>query len=172
MGGRWTPIEWNGRRARAWVPEPLAALDLELGTSAARKSEQAATSVRRADELLPGSWEPIARILLRTEGVASSSIEGLRAPIEAVAVGEVDDTAVDRDAAWVADNLMVVATAIRATRRALSTTSLRRWHHQLMRHSNLPPGMIGSPSGTTAWPNCAPTPPPGASSTFSPSTPC
>jgi len=44
-----------------------------------------------ADELLPGTWEPIARILLRAEGVASSNIEGLRAPLESVVAAAIDD---------------------------------------------------------------------------------
>jgi Fic family protein len=151
MSGRSVPITWHGRRARAWLPDLLGDRAIDLSTAAVRRTEQAAASVRRADELLPGSWEPVARILLRSEGVASSDIEGLRAPIEAVVAAEVDDTGSDRTAAWVADNLVVVHDAVRSSRRALSATSLHRWHRRLMRHGDLPRELVGAFRDAQGW---------------------
>ncbi|MCW2572087.1 MAG: Adenosine monophosphate-protein transferase SoFic [Frankiales bacterium] len=152
MSGRWTSIKWQGRPARAWVPEILATDSIDLGTASVRKSERAAAAVRRADELLPGTWEPIARILLRTEGVASSNIEGLRAPIEAVVAAEIDDAASDSTAAWIADNLAAVTEAVGAARQTrLSVSALHRWHRQLMRHGDLPRGMVGSFRSAQGW---------------------
>lgn len=152
MGGHFDQITWQGRKARAWVPDPIAAERFELSTSTARRTEQAAAAVRRADERLPGTWEPIARILLRSEGVASSNIEGLRAPIEAIVAAEVDDTAVDVTAAWIADNLAVVTEAIRTSHRSrLSIRTLHTWHRRLMRHSDLDPRMIGRFRDSQGW---------------------
>src|SRR4051794_37974228 len=102
MGGKATAITWQGRKARAWLPDPVVAGDFAVSAGVARRTERAAAAVRRADERLPGSWEPIARILLRTEGVASSNIEGLRARIEDVVTAEIDDTVVDVTAASIA----------------------------------------------------------------------
>jgi Fic family protein len=152
MGGRWTPITWQGRKAKAWLPDPISHGDLAIGTAAARRTEQAAAAVRRADEKLPGSWEPIARILLRTEGVASSNIEGLRAPIQAIAVAEIDDAAGDVSAASIADNLAVVTDAVRAAASTrLSVAALHRWHTRLMRNSDLPSPMIGHFRDAQGW---------------------
>jgi len=152
MGGRWSQITWQGRKARAWLPDPIATDACALGVGVARRTERAAAAVRRADERLPGTWEPIARILLRTEGVASSNIEGLRAPIEAVAAAEVDGTAADATAASIADNLVVVTEAIRASHRTrLSVATLNRWHKRLMRHSDLPSPMVGRFRDAQGW---------------------
>ena len=77
-----------GRRVRAWVPAPLGEQDLTLSTATARAAERAVASLRLADARLPETWEPLARLLLCHEGVASSGIEGLREPIESVLVAE------------------------------------------------------------------------------------
>ena len=152
MSGSWVSITWQGRKARAWMPDPIATAPLEVGVTVARRTERAGAAVRRADELLPGTWEPIARILLRTEGVASSNIEGLTAPIEAVAAAEVDGGAADAPAVWIADNLAVVTAAIRASPQTrLSVAALNRWHARLMRNSPLPPSMIGRFRTAQGW---------------------
>jgi Fic family protein len=152
MAGRWTRIRWSGQTARAWLPRALRGEDLRVPVEVARRTEQAAAAVRLADELLPGTWEPIVRVLLRTEGVASSDIEGVRAPIERVAVAEVDATAADSSAAWIADNLAVVTDAISTARREpLSIASLDRWHARLMAHSHLPPELIGRFRESQGW---------------------
>lgn len=132
------------------MPDRIAEAEIEVGAATARKTERAAAAVRRADEVLPGSWEPIARVLLRTEGVASSDIEGLRAPITAIVAAEVDE-GTDRTAAWVADNLAVVGEAIRSSNRRLTVSTLHRWHRRLMRHSDLPPHLVGSFRDAQGW---------------------
>lgn len=152
MSGRWSHIVWQGRRARAWVPDPIRSNTFDVGVGVARRTERAAAAVRRADERLPGTWEPIARILLRSEGVASSNIEGLRAPIEAVVAAEIDDSDSSQTAAWIADNLAVVTEAIRASHRTgLSVTALHRWHKRLMQRSDLPPRMVGRFRDAQGW---------------------
>ena len=56
-------------------------------------------------------FEPLALLLLRAEGVASSYIEGLRTPLTDVAAAEVGDTS-NATAAWVVDNLTAVRYAL------------------------------------------------------------
>ncbi len=152
MNGRWSKISWRGRSATAWVPAPIASDACAVGLAVARRTEQAAAAVRRADELLPGTWEPIARTLLRTEGVASSNIEGLRAPLDAVMAAELGGLSTDATAGWIADNLAVVSDAVRTAHRLrLSVASLHRWHRLLMRHSGLPGTMIGRFRTAQGW---------------------
>jgi hypothetical protein len=55
--------------------------------------------------------EVAARLLLRTEGVASSRIEAINAPAELVAVADLDPS-VRGPAAWVADNFRAVDAAL------------------------------------------------------------
>ena len=87
-GGRGVAVDWGGRRVRAWVPAPLGERDLTLSMATVRAAERAVAALRLADAGLPSEWEPLARLLLRHEGVASSGIEGLREPIESVLVAE------------------------------------------------------------------------------------
>lgn len=91
MPGRWVPITWHGQAATAWQPSVLTWPMLEPSASLARRTERAASAAQRADEQLPSSWEPVTRMLLRTEGIASSDIEGLRAPVDEVALALVDE---------------------------------------------------------------------------------
>ena len=94
MSGAEVAIEWNGRPARAWLPDPLASRSLDLPVDVARATERAAAAVLRVGDRLPSGWEPLARLLLRAEGIASSNIEGLRAPAAQVAAAELDEAAV------------------------------------------------------------------------------
>ncbi len=145
-------ITWRGRPARAWVPNPLDSVDLELSVDVIRRTEQAAAAVRLADAQLPARWEPLARLLLRAEGVASSSIEGLRAPAGLVAVAEADSDAVGGTAAWIADNLATVRSAVaHDVEKPLTVRTLHRWHKQLMRHGTLPSQMVGRFRTVQGW---------------------
>ena len=147
--GRGVTVEWRGRPVRAWVPAPLAQRDLSLSTAAARAAERAVAALRVADARLPATWEPLARLLQRHEGVASSGIEGLREPIESVLVAE--RTGAGGTAGWVADNLAVIDDAIRGATEQLSVGMLHRWHERLMRHGRLPAHMIGAYRPALGW---------------------
>ena len=153
MGGREVEITWHGHRAVAWVPDRLADLRLDLTVDVARRTERAAAAVHHVGDRLPSGWEPLARLLLRAEGIASSNIEGLRAPVAAVAAAELDDKAVSVGAAEVADNLAVVADALdaaRATRR-LTVKELHAWQRRLLHHGTLPDDLVGRFRDRQGW---------------------
>jgi hypothetical protein len=88
MSGRQHTIEWRGRKVAAWIPDHLAKRDLTLTESTARRTERAAGAARRGSDSLPADWSALARLLLRAEGVASSYVEGVRAPLAQVAAAD------------------------------------------------------------------------------------
>ena len=148
-GGRGVTVDWRGRRVHAWVPAPLEERDLTLSTATARAAERAVAALRLADAGLPSEWEPLARLLLRHEGMASSGIEGLREPIESVLLAE--RTGAGGVAGWVADNLAVIDIALRTSDEPLSVGMLHRWHERLMRHGRLPAHMVGEYRSALGW---------------------
>jgi Fic family protein len=152
MAGREVAITWRGRGARAWLPDPLARRDLSLDEGTARRTEQAAAVVRRGSDALPREWEALARLLLRAEGVASSFIEGVRAPLAQVAAAEIDPATGDA-AAWVADNLAAVRAAVaEAHDGPLTVDALHRWHRVLMQGAHhLPLHLVGAPRDAQGW---------------------
>ena len=139
MAGREIDVGWRERTVRAWLPDPVGALDLTLSPDTVTLVRRAGAAAVRAGEYLPPNWEPSARLLLRSEGVASSFVEGLRTPLVEVAVAELDDRIVSPTAAWVADNLVVVRQAVDEARTGeLTVERLQAWHARLMEHSRLP----------------------------------
>ncbi len=146
-------IEWNGRRVPASVPPLLADLEVSLPERTVRSTERAIAAVERASDQLPDSWEPFARLLLRSEGVASSAFEQIRAPLEEVAAAEVA-ALVTGPSAWVADNLAVVSEAIsRGAKSPLSIDVILEWHARLMEHATTeyPPELIGHFRNCPVW---------------------
>ena len=135
---------WQGRRVDAFVPAPMPRT-LDLPERVVRATERAAAALQRIDDRITHRFEPLGRLLLRAEGVASSYIEGVRAPAELVAVAEVDSGAVDATSAWVADNLAVVDASLGHARSgaALTADDLHRWHVRLMAHGALPDELVG-----------------------------
>ena len=147
--GRYAAVDWGGRQVRAWVPAPLRDRDLILSSATARSAERAVAALRVADARLPSEWEPLARLLSRHEGVASSGIEGLREPIESVLVAE--RTGAAGAAGWVADNLSVIDAALSTAQEPLSAEMLHRWHGRLMRHGHLAAHMVGEFRTALGW---------------------
>ena len=138
--GREVQIVWNGLPARAWVPTPLAAQHFDLGGRAVRLSEHALAAVRQAGNR-SARFGPVATLLLRSEGVASSHIEGVRAPLAEVAAAEVGGT-LSGSATYVADNLGAVVGALGSPGQPLSEEHLHVWHRRLMESGGQPPDRI------------------------------
>jgi Fic family protein len=151
-GGRTVVISWQGRRVEAFVPAALPR-SFELPERVVRATERAGAALQRVEDRVTPRFETLARLLLRAEGVASSYIEGVRAPAELVAVAEVDAEAVDATSAWVADNLAVVDASLAHARSgaALRSADLHRWHATLMAHGALPGELVGRYRRVQNW---------------------
>jgi len=148
--GHEAAIVWNGAPVRAWVPHLLASQDFEVGIRTARHTEQAIAAVR-AGGAASARFEPLALLLLRAEGVASSYIEGLRTPFADVAAAEVGDTS-NPTAGWVADNLAALRQALDGARRDLAVEDIHEWHRRLMGPSGrLPEEMVGAFRTAQSW---------------------
>src|SRR4051812_7418425 len=149
------PIVWHGRRATAFVPALLAERDLALDAATATRTGAAVAEVLRAAETLDLAFEPLARLLLRSEGVASSYIEGITAPVLDVVLaeegrGRTDDAA----AAWVAAALAAMNVAIDEAgsgSAALDVETLCRWHRLLMTGSPTPERYVGRIRDEQGW---------------------
>jgi Fic family protein len=129
-------IEWQGRKIQAACPDPIGQLAPTLSERTIRSTERAAAAVQQAGDRAAGLLETTARLLLRAEGLASSAIEGIRAPAGQVALAEVACGSLENgsSAGWVADNLAVVTAAL-ADPGPLDEARLLAWHEQLMANS-------------------------------------
>ncbi|HEX4081758.1 MAG TPA: hypothetical protein VHX40_02255, partial [Acidimicrobiales bacterium] len=100
---------------------------------------------------LDADYEPLARLLLRAEGVASSSIEGVRAPVADVVLAE-EMLPSDSAAAWVAANLAALSAAVaEAPTGQLSVDILCDWHRTLMAGSPTPGRYVGVIRTEQGW---------------------
>lgn len=156
MGPAGSEVEvvWNGRRVRAFVPDLLRHRDLTLDAASAARAAAAAAEVAHAAEALAGDYEPLARLLLRSEGVASSYIEGITAPLVDVVVAEERLGRPQAGAgAWVASNLAAVSEAVSsaAGASALSVEALCSWQRTLMAGSPTPERYVGRLRDEQGW---------------------
>ena len=94
--GTEVPITWRGRRVRAFVPTLLSKRDLTLDAPTAAKTGGARAVVEHSAEAMPNDYLPLARLLLRAEGLASSYVEGVAAPVVDVVIAESSEEARDR----------------------------------------------------------------------------
>jgi Fic family protein len=147
-------VIWNGRRIRAFVPALLLDRELTLDAPTAARTAAAATEVGHAAETLDSDYEPLARLLLRSEGVASSYIEGVTAPVVDVVLAE-EQLGRRRTgaAAWVAGNLAAVSQAVASAEggAALGVETLCEWHRTLMTGSPTPERYIGVIRNEQGW---------------------
>ncbi len=148
-------ITWRGRKALAWVPAPLELRDLTLSPSALRASTTAVVRARQASEAFPPSWHVLGRLLLRTEGAASSAIEGIRASPVQLAFGDLDPLRTSAgDVEAVFDNLRCLTAALDHAAdptRPLRLADLLEWHRILMASSSLPEPMVGVVRAEQGW---------------------
>ena len=150
--GAEVPIVWRGRRTRAFVPAHLAAREFSLDAETVARSARAQAAVERGAETMPEDFAALARLLLRAEGVASSSIEGVTAPVVDVVLAEAGQGGVSSAGAWVAANLAAVTEASHeAHAQPLAVESLCRWHRTLMTGSPTPVRHVGVVRDEQGW---------------------
>ena len=152
LAGREIDIVWRGRRVHAFVPTLLADRDLTLSARTVASTATAAAEVGHAAEALTGDYEALAHLLLRSEGVASSYIEGIKAPVVDIVLAEEKLAPGGTSAAWVASNLAAVTGAIAtAATTSLSVEALCEWHRTLMTGSPTPERYVGVIRGEQSW---------------------
>jgi Fic family protein len=143
---------WRGRRARAFVPTRLADRDLTLDTQSSAHAARAQAAVEHGAETMPEDFAALARLLLRAEGVASSYIEGVTAPVVDIVLAEADASGAPSAAAWVAANLAAVTEAVDGAHAGpLTTGRLCDWHRTLMTGSPTPASHVGVLRADQGW---------------------
>jgi Fic family protein len=146
------PIVWRGRRVRAFVPTRLAERDLTLDARSVAEAARAQAAVEHSAETMPEEFAALARLLLRAEGVASSFIEGVTAPVVDIVLAEADESGAPSTAAWVAANLSAVTEAVEAAHTGpLTVESLCAWHRTLMTGSPTPSQHVGVLRTEQGW---------------------
>ena len=152
LAGVEIPIVWRGRQARAFVPTRLAERDLTLDSETIALAARAEAAVEHGAETMPDDFAALARLLLRAEGVASSFIEGVTAPVVDIVLAEASKGAVPSAAAWVAANLAAVSEAVdHAHAGPLTVEALCQWHRTLMTGSPTPAQYVGVLRAEQGW---------------------
>src|SRR3712207_4064879 len=72
----------------AFVPDPVAAVDVTLPGTLATAVSEAEASVARLNRRPGPELRPLARLLLRTESIASSKVEGMQVDARSLARAE------------------------------------------------------------------------------------
>ena len=145
---RWDSDSWYGASGayQAYVPDLLCGIDLRLDASVASALSQAAAKMRELDlgAATLTDTEPIARILMRSEALASSRIEGMVAPakkiLEVEALDEIGvSRRLDSSEAAVLANITAMRSAIQAVKPgdAVNVDALCEINRQLLQFSPL-----------------------------------
>src|SRR5256885_12449899 len=146
----------GGRRARerfsyrAFVPDPIDPTELTFTAATAADVAEAETAIGVADHahhLL--AMETLARLLLRSESVASSRIEGLECSQRRLAEAAFAPEHAGETARQVIANIdaMRVAIELGSVDREIGLAAIRRMHQVLMpadRAPGRPPGSFGT----------------------------
>jgi len=74
----------------AFIPDPIHQLDIRIPGALAAAISEAETGISGLNAGSPGHLSPLARLLLRTESIASSKVEGLQVDARSLARAEVN----------------------------------------------------------------------------------
>lgn len=129
----------RGCRYEAFVPEALAAMELTLPVEVAGLVSEAEAAVRQLNAASRPALAPLARLLLRTESIASSKVEGLQMGVRELARAEARmETGGRRSptAIEIVANIGAMETAITeaATAPRFGEEQLLAIHRRLMEH--------------------------------------
>jgi Fic family protein len=124
----------------AFVPEPLATLRVHFPATLAGLVSDEELAIRRLNETGGSTLAPLARLLLRTESIASSKVEGMQIGVRAMARAEAQadtGTAPGQTALELIDNInameLAVGQAVDAERFAVG--DIVAIHTRLMQHA-------------------------------------
>lgn len=136
--GAQTSAERRGGRYRAFVPDPIAELELLLPGEVAGALETASAAVRElnASPLRLVSLEAVARHLLREESLASSRIEGLALGHRRLALADYDlGQTADPQAADVVGNIRAMTEAVElgAEAKRITPSNILAVHRTMLR---------------------------------------
>jgi Fic family protein len=125
-------------RYQAFVPDPLAQLPPTIKLDLAGLVAEAEAQVQRLNELARPALLPLSRLLLRTESIASSKVEGLAVDARALARAEarldVGEGRVSATAIEVLSNIDAMETAVHEASGSdrFGTEEIMRIHAQLL----------------------------------------
>ena len=127
----------------AFVPDPIADLELRIDGELAGLISDAESQIQSLNRTSSPALAPLARLLLRTESIASSKVEGMQADARSLARGEVAyDTGrgVGQDVAEILANIDAMQFAIESatTHTAIEPVHLMEIQRVLLARS-LPP---------------------------------
>lgn len=147
---RWPENDERGIRFQAFVAEPIAEMTPVLSEDSLALCDRASSQLSRIGAGSPIACDPVGRLLLRSEGLASSDIEGIQVtPRRLLEAGLT--TSDDQPAIWVLDNIAAIESAHAQADRALTVGMLEHWHHTLMRRSTLPSEYVGRFRTVQGW---------------------
>ena len=125
---------------RAFVPDPVSDIDLRIDGELAALLSEAEAGIASLNQMASPVLSPLARLLLRTESVASSKVEGMQADVRTIARGEVAyDTGrrVAQEVSGIIANIDAMQLAIEAASEhpALNPEHLEEIHEVLLARS-------------------------------------
>ena len=139
---------------KAFVPDPLGDLELRISGDLAGLISEAEAQIGSLNRASSPALAPLARLLLRTESIASSKVEGMQADARSLARGEVAyDTGrpVGHDVAEILANVDAMQFAIEtATAQATIEPAQLMDIHRLLLARTLP-GRAGQIRETQGW---------------------
>jgi len=128
-------------RYQAFVPDPLAGLDMMIDLGLAGLVSEAEAEVQQLNDLARPALLPLSRLLLRTESIASSRVEGLAIDARALARAEakldVGEGRVSPTAIEILANIDAMETAIHEASSAgtFGVQEIIRIHERLLEKS-------------------------------------
>lgn len=145
---RWEPdpSQYAPRKHRrpcsydAFVPDPIGGFEVSISGEVAALLSSAETAIARLNAGADTALDPLARLLLRTESIASSKVEGMQLDVRRLARAEAADDAgrnVGKEAAEVLGNIDAMQLSIeRAAESAdLGPADLLAIHRMLLERS-------------------------------------
>jgi Fic family protein len=125
---------------KAFVPDPLSSLQIQMSADVAGLVSDAERSIGRLNQLGSASLAPLARLLLRTESIASSKVEGLQIGVREMARAEVraeTGAAPSRTALELIDNInaMELALGEAAEANPFGIDQIVAIHRRLLQHA-------------------------------------